>query len=155
MAASTWFRDALPGPIRRVGAVAGLLLVAALTFYVLGGEAWVLEPGPWIGLGTLAAVLLTLRWVVRSRRETIVIAVPTFIAGGLAIAAGAWDYVPWATSPIVWGGIVISIVVGWTFVRAGRVGPVEIVRGVVLGLVAFGVALFTLAIAITVAVFAL
>ena len=54
--------------MRRIVAVAAVLLVAAPTLYVLGGEAWLLEPGPWTGLGTLVAVLLTLQWVVRCRR---------------------------------------------------------------------------------------
>ena len=131
------------------------MLIAALVFFMVGGSAYVLEPGPWIGLATLGAIVAVLRWAGHAPRETLLIALPTFVAGWAAIAAGADDYLPWATSPLVWAGLAVSGAVGALLVQTRRLPRMEVLRGVLFGLVSFGVALWAFFVALTVGVVAL
>lgn len=65
---------------------------------------------------------------------------PAFLGGALAILLGAWDYLPWLTSPALWAGIGISTAAGARLVRTEGARPREVVAGILVGLIGFGVA---------------
>jgi hypothetical protein len=128
------------GNLRPVAAaVATAALVGAIVF-VLGGESYLTSPAIW---GTVAwvAVILVVAGLARHRPLRLLVALPVVVGGALAVVAGAWDYLPWLTSPLLWLGALGSGATGLWLVRSGRATGRDIVVGFVLGLVVFGLGL--------------
>jgi hypothetical protein len=73
--------------------------------------------------------------------RTILLGGPIWIGGAAAIGLGAWDYLPWLTSPALWLGILTSTLVGGWLVRTRRARPRDVVGGLVIGVVLFGLGL--------------
>lgn len=82
------------------------------------------------------------------RTMTIGLALPIYVGGWLAVLLGAQDYVPWLTSPSVSAGLAISVVAGLLLVRRGAIRPRQIVVGVLLGFVGFGLSLLLVFLAV-------
>jgi hypothetical protein len=79
---------------------------------------------------------------------TVGLAVPLFVGGWLAVFFGAWDYVPWLTSPSVIAGVAVTVVAGLVLVRRGAIRPRQILAAVLIGFVGFGLSLLLVFLAV-------
>jgi hypothetical protein len=75
------------------------------------------------------------------RLTTGVLALPIIAGGWLAVLFGAYDYVPWLTSPAVVGGVGVTILAGVVLRRQGSIRSRQIALAVVLGEIGFAVSL--------------
>ncbi len=76
-----------------------------------------------------------------SRRiaRDILLSLPVAIGGIVAIVAGAWDYIPWLTSPALWLGVLVTVALSIGLIRIRAATPSEVIEGVVVGVVLCGV----------------
>lgn len=129
----------------RTGRIFALPLAAAVVVaflaYALGGLSWLTSPTIWGATLFVALVLLVAARARRHLSRNILLGLPIVIGGVVAIGLGAWDYAPWLTSPALWLGILTSTLVGGWLVRTERARPLDVVEGLVLGLVLFGLGL--------------
>jgi hypothetical protein len=125
-----------------IGALAPAVAAAVLSlaFSALGGGSWLSSPAIW-GAVAFAAVVLLVVTLVWRRPLRLLVALPVVIGGALAVVAGAWDYVPWLTSPLLWLGAAGSAATGLVLVRSGRATARDAVEGLALGPVVFGLGL--------------
>lgn len=72
--------------------------------------------------------------------RNVLLGLPVVIGGVMAVVLGAWDYMPWLSSPAVWLGVLVSVVAGARLVQTRSATPRDVIEGVVLGLVLFGLA---------------
>jgi hypothetical protein len=131
--------------VARRGRILALPLAAAVIVaflaYALGGMSWLTSPTIWGATLFVALVLLVAARARRHLSRIVLLAAPIVIGGAASIGLGAWDYVPWLTSPALWLGIVTSALVGGWLVRTERARPLDVVEGLVMGLVLFGLGL--------------
>jgi hypothetical protein len=131
--------------VARRGRILALPLAAAVIVaflaYALGGMSWLTSPTIWGATLFVALVLLVAARARRHLSRIVLLAAPIVIGGAAAIGLGAWDYVSWLTSPALWLGIVTSALVGGWLVRTERARPLDVVEGLVIGLVLFGLGL--------------
>lgn len=119
-------------------ALAGVVAISALA---LGGMSYLASPTIW---GTTLFVALALFVAARARRHlsrNLLLGLPIVVGGSAAMFFGAWDYLPWATSPALWAGVLISAICGVWLVRSGRARPREVIEGLLIGLAVFGLGL--------------
>ncbi len=115
----------------------GGIAVFASVAYLAGGEAWLLSPAIW---GTLAVVTAVAATIVRARRHPVanlLLGLPIVAGGSIAIVAGAWDYLPWLTSPWLWLGGATSGAIGAWLVRSRQLRARDAIEGIALGTVVF------------------
>jgi hypothetical protein len=131
--------------VARRGRILALPLAAAVIVaflaYALGGMSWLTSPTIWGATLFVALILLVAARARRHLSRIVLLAAPIVIGGAAAIGLGAWDYVPWLTSPALWLGIVTSALVGGWLMRTERARPLDVVEGLVIGLVLFGLGL--------------
>jgi hypothetical protein len=108
--------------------------------FVLGGGSWLTSPTIW---GAVAFVAVALFVAARARRRPLLLllVLPVVIGGAAAVVAGAWDYGQWLASPLVWVGLLCSCGLGAWLIRSHRATAKEVVEGLVLGAVIFGLGL--------------
>lgn len=82
------------------------------------------------------------------RSLTFGLALPVFAGGWLAVLFGAWDYVPWLTSPFVIAGLAVTVVAGLLLVQRDAIRPRQIVAAMAVGGVGFGFSLLLVFLAI-------
>ena len=138
---------AIQSPTVRIGRPVAVGLVVALVVAVSadagGGPSWLLSPAIWGLVLICALIILVVAQVKGHLVRSTMLGLPILIGGTAAIAMGAWDYVPWMTSPAVWLGIAASTVVGLWFIRAGSARPRDVVVGILVGLLVFGILLIS------------
>jgi hypothetical protein len=117
-----------------------LAIVGAAALIVSGSlaalDAW---NGFFIAFAIIASVLLIVGLVAASTRESALVALPTFVAGVLALLPGP-SISEWAMAPVLWIGIATSIAVGVHVGVWRRSGPLGLVGATILGLAAVWVA---------------
>ncbi len=132
-------------PVAGAGRILALPLAAAVGVaflaYALGGMSWLTSLTIWGATLFVALVLLVAARTRRHLSRSILLGLPILIGGATAIALGAWDYVPWLTSPALWLGVLTSTLVGAWLVRTDRARPHDVAEGLVLGLVVFALGL--------------
>lgn len=116
--------------------------VAALVvlLWALGGPSWVSSPASW-GVIAFAALVLLVAEHARQRPRQLLLGLPTVVGGAAAVALGAWDYVPWATSPVLWLGVLSTLLTGAWLVRTHRARARDVIGAAVLGIAVFGLAI--------------
>ena len=121
----------------------GVSVAVAVAADAAGGAPVLLSPTIW-GVTLVAALILLV--IARTRghsTRSILLGLPIVIGGAAAIALGAWDYIPWLTSPAVWVGILVSTLLGSWLVRTGMARPRDVIEGIFLGLLVFGIVLIS------------
>ena len=76
-----------------------VVAVLAVVVYGLGGMSWLTSPTIW---GVTLFVAVALLVAARAREHlsrNLLLGLPIVIGGAVAIRLGAWDYLPWLTSP--------------------------------------------------------
>ena len=68
---------------------------------------------------------------------TLGLALPLVVGGWLALLFGAWDYLPWLTSPAVIAGLAVTLIGGLRLQRRGAIRTRQIGLAVLLGGVGF------------------
>lgn len=128
------------GGLRLLGAALATAAAVGVIAFVLGGGSWLTSPAIW---GTVVFVAIALFVAARARRRPLLLllALPVVIGGAAAVVAGAWDYGPWLASPLVWVGLLGSCGLGASLVGSHRAATMEVVEGVVLGALIFGLGL--------------
>jgi len=125
--------------LRWLGALIVAIACVAIVAYLAGGTPWLSSPAIW---GSAAVVIVLVAVIARSRRHlanNLLLGIPIVAGGSIAIMMGAWDYIPWLTSPWLWLGVVISSASAVVLVRSGRVRPGEAMEGIILGMVVFAI----------------
>lgn len=115
-------------------AVLAVELIVVCVVALVGGASPVL----WAVLIFLGVGIVVAARVRAHPSRTVLLAGPVVLGGAAAIALGASDYLPWLTSPALWLGIVGSTLAGAWLVRTGRARPRDVVEGLVVGVVLFG-----------------
>jgi hypothetical protein len=137
------------GHLRAIAAALATVVTVGAVAFLLGGGSYLASAAIWGGLA-LAALALLVIGLARRRPLRLLVALPIVIGGASAVAAGAWDYVPWLTSPLVWLGALGSAATGVWLVRSGRASPGDTAVGFTLGLIVFGLGLVVLYVAVIV-----
>lgn len=78
---------------------------------------------------------------------TLGLALPLVAGGWLALLLGAWDYLPWLTSPAVIAGLAVTLIAGLLLQRRGAIRTRQIGLAVLLGGVGFALSLIVLLLA--------
>lgn len=126
-------------PLIAAAAVSTAVSVA-LVADLLGGGSWLESPLIWSILLVVAVALLMAARVRHHLGRSLLLGLPVLAGGSAAIAAGAWDYLPWLTSPWLWLGIATSVASGAWLIQTHRAQPTEVAEGIVLGAIVFGLA---------------
>ena len=78
---------------------------------------------------------------------TLGLALPLVVGGWLALLFGAWDYLPWLTSPAVIAGLAVTLIAGLLRQRRGAIRTRQIGLAGLLGGVGFALSLIVLLVA--------